>query len=132
MINRVIISLGSNEDPQSRLPKACMLIKRLIPEIRYSPAMETEPIDCPDSKNFFTDIIAVGFTPMSIGMLQKRLKEIECLLGRKSREKRTPGVVEIDVDLLLWNNKCLKPEDFKRPYISIGLEHLGEPVPVHL
>lgn len=126
MINTIVISLGSNQTARERLDKGCRMLKRIVPCITFSPAMLTTPIGMPPGTPDFIDIVAVGYTNLDRRTLHKRLKEMERLLGRKPKGLRHPQVIEADIDLLIFNQKCLKPQDLKRPYVAVGLSSLNK------
>jgi 2-amino-4-hydroxy-6-hydroxymethyldihydropteridine diphosphokinase len=53
----------------------------------------------------------------------KELKTIEKEAGREKEDKKREKVC-LDIDLLVFDNRVLKPEDLKRDYILKGLEEL--------
>ena len=50
-------------------------------------------------------------------------KELERHSGRLPGDK-AQGIVKLDIDLLTFDNKVLKPEDMKREYIRRGISLL--------
>ena len=50
-------------------------------------------------------------------------KELERRCGRIPEDK-AQGVVKLDIDLLVFDNKILKPEDMEREYIRRGMSVL--------
>lgn len=55
--------------------------------------------------------------------LKQALKKIEREAGRKPEDKEQEKVC-LDIDLLLFDDHILKPEDLKRDYILLGLSEL--------
>jgi hypothetical protein len=60
-----------------------------------------------------------GFTER----VRKELKAIEQSAGRRPEDKKEEKV-SLDIDLLSFDDRVLKPEDLKREYVVKGLEEL--------
>lgn len=57
----------------------------------------------------------------------KILKEIERFAGRQPGDKEEEKVC-LDIDLLLYDNRILKPEDWEREYVQQSLSSLHFPL----
>ncbi|SEF46213.1 2-amino-4-hydroxy-6-hydroxymethyldihydropteridinediphosphokinase [Parabacteroides chinchillae] len=115
MLNRAIISLGSNKDREMNIRRATELLLQYFPSICFSEAVYTEPVACPLSSSFLNRMALVD-TPLSADDLKLVFKQIEVTIGRKPDDKKQ-GIVPIDIDLLQWNDRVLKPEDMQREYV---------------
>lgn len=123
MLNKIILSLGSNQDQEKNMADAVRILRNLFATITFSDSVYTEPIGLRGSAPFLNQV-AVAYTSEQPDEIKHLLKRIECSLQRKPEDKNS-GVVLIDIDLLQWNDLILKPEDIKRDYIMEGLRILG-------
>ena len=62
-------------------------------------------------------------TTLSPDSVHDLFKELERRCGRIPEDK-AQGVVKLDIDLLVFDNKILKPEDMEREYIRRGMSVL--------
>ena len=53
-------------------------------------------------------------------VVRKMLKDIEQRSGRRQEDKKEEKVC-LDIDMLLYDNKIVKPEDWQRGYIQQSL-----------
>lgn len=118
--NRIILSLGSNQDREQNMEKAVRLLKNSFSPVTFSEPVETEPngslAGCPR----FLNQVAIACSPLNIEDLTTHLKQIEKEIGRRPEDK-FHGSIPIDIDLLQWNDTILKPDDLKRDYIQSAL-----------
>ena len=127
--NKIILSLGSNYHKEENMKRAVVLLQACFASLRFSEAIYTEPIGCPQSKETFLNQVAIGNTTHNFEEVHVALKEFEKQLGRKAEDKQM-GRIPIDIDLLQWNEEVLKPMDLKREDVISGLDSLlsaGEP-----
>lgn len=57
----------------------------------------------------------------------RALKQIEFEVGRRPEDKLAERVC-LDIDLLVYDDEILKPEDMRRPYIREGVKELNEEI----
>lgn len=110
-----LICIGSNLDRQSQLAAARKALTIAFPDIRFGAELETEAI----GENFlspFSNQLAQFSTSLSPEDVRKTFKEIEQNSGR-AKEDKIQGIVKLDIDLLIYNNTVLKPEDLKKDFI---------------
>lgn len=123
MRNKVILALGSNEDPEQCIALATLQVEAILPHIRWSRPIYTQPI-CSPRTNLFLNRVAMAETELSFDELRTACKDIEKRMGRTGDSKVT-GVIPIDIDLLAWNGEILKPEDWTLDYIRAGVAALS-------
>ena len=116
MYNKLIISLGSNQDCEAHISMADHLLSDAFHSIVFSESIYTEPLNLPGSAPFLNQL-ALAYTSSSADEVKLLLKRIETKLGQTPYSKSS-GIIPIDIDLLQWNNEIIKEEDFKRQYIS--------------
>ena len=124
--NRILLSLGSNWQAEQHMQLAMQLLQARFHTLRFSESIWMEALNYPQSVGPFLNRVAVGWVGESPVEIQACLKSIERQLGRRS-EQKAAGVVVIDLDLLQWNDRILKPADLQRPYVRSGLASLGIP-----
>jgi 2-amino-4-hydroxy-6-hydroxymethyldihydropteridine diphosphokinase len=121
MSNQFNILLGSNQDAYKNMETAKDLLIEAFPEIRFSNFMESEAIvreqdeiqGCAPEK--YLNAVAIGRTAMELDEIQVFLKQAETALGR-IRGSQSKAFVAIDLDLVEWNKKVLRPKDAAQSY----------------
>ena len=116
VMNEVLISIGSNENKDRNLAICHQLLDANFNSITYSDIQVTNPYGS-NYKNDFINQLAIINTNIDRVTLIEILKSIERKLGRKSEDKKD-GIVKIDIDVIIWNNEIIKPEDITRSYIK--------------
>lgn len=123
MLNRVIIGLGSNRDKEKNIAWADQLLRDHFVSIYFSKAVYTEPVDMQDPTPFLNQV-AVAFTSEAPGQIINVFKAIEKKLGRTPEDRQKENIL-IDIDLLQWNGRILKPVDLQRNYVQSALRTLS-------
>ena len=116
------LCLGSNFYRIAHMAYAQRELKKHFPAIRFSEEMETEAI----GSRFlspFSNQVASFETKLSAEEVKVILKQIEHDLGRRPEEK-SQGVIRIDIDLLMYDDCVLKPQDMERDFVIEGLKSL--------
>lgn len=121
--NHIIVALGSNDRPEQHILQATNELNRLLEEVCWSPAVYTLPIACSNPSSFLNKV-AVAKTSMEIDELHALFKQIEQRMGRTAEGKRQ-GIIPIDIDLIRWNDRLLKPDDYRRDYVQEALAQLS-------
>ena len=117
-----LICIGSNYNRKENLLLARRRLTALFPSIRFTGEQETRPL-------FFRNPALISHqvarfdTDADAERGVKELKTIEKEAGREKEDKKREKVC-LDIDLLVFDNRVLKPEDLKRDYILKGLEEL--------
>ena len=115
-----ILCLGSNSDKHTRMEAARKALAISFPDIRFGREMTTEAI----GNTFlspFNNQLALFKTTFSAEEVRSILKQIEIENGRMPEDK-AQGVVKLDIDLLIYDNTILKPDDMEKEFIRQELE----------
>ena len=89
--------------------------------MRQSRAVWTMPIGIASDR--FLNQLVTGQTVLDLPALETTLKEAERLLGRQPDESHR-GIVRIDLDLLAFDSRRLRADDWNRDYIRTLLGEL--------
>ena len=122
MTNIGILGIGSNYRPEKQMLEAERQLTGLFPGIRFSPAVYTTP-DNMRNPALFLNRVAIFSTELPETEVRRMLKQTETLLGRTPEDKRNERIA-IDLDLVKWNDRILKPADFERAYLAEGIRFL--------
>ena len=117
-----LICIGSNYNRKENLLLARRRLTALFPSIRFTGEQETRPLFFRNPA-LFSNQVARFYTDADAERVVKELKTIEKEAGREKEDKKREKVCQ-DIDLLVFDNRVLKPEDLKRDYILKGLEEL--------
>lgn len=101
----VVISLGSNINPEENIKKAKQLLRHYFPKISFSRHFWTDPIGI--CSNQFLNLYATFDTQLSQEEIHHLLKKIENDLG-DSHTQHLTGKIIIDIDLNSYNHKRIK------------------------
>lgn len=101
----VVISLGSNINPEENIRKAKLLLLDKFPGITFSKYFWTNPIGICSGK--FLNLYAIFETDLSQEEVKSLLKKIENNLG-DNHNKHLTGRIIIDIDLNKYNNEKIK------------------------
>lgn len=112
--SHIIIALGSNHDAEAQLASACMELGKLLPGMKFSETIRTEPVGIPSPH--FLNCLGEADTSQSLPQLQKTLKELEQQHG-DTPELRKQNIVKLDLDLLLYGQRRMHEKDWSRAYI---------------
>ena len=99
-----------------------IIISDLFPTIRFTSEQETRPLFF-RSPALFSNQVAMFFSEAEEERVRKELKAIEQSAGRRPEDKKEEKI-SLDIDLLSFDDRVLKPEDLKREYVVKGLEEL--------
>ncbi|NDV78058.1 2-amino-4-hydroxy-6-hydroxymethyldihydropteridine diphosphokinase [Dysgonomonas sp. 511] len=115
-MNKVLLSIGTNIDREVNLALCHRLLDNVFEEIHYSETSVTTPYG--DSyKDDFLNQLAIGYTSKDKEEITPLLKKLEKQMGRRPADKKR-GIVKIDIDLVIWNNDVLRPNEIERTYIA--------------
>lgn len=117
-----LICLGSNKDGVLRLKAAESLLDKLFPGIQWGRILTTIP-EGTDFPALYSNRAARLHTTLTPEELQLCLKEVECRNGRRPEDKQR-GIVVLDIDLLTYDGRILRPKDWNRHYVQQALEAL--------
>lgn len=116
------ISLGSNtDDREYQIDQAINGLGAYLSRCSVSEIYETEALNGKDSP--YLNAVIHGFTSHSTEEVNAYLKQWEADHGRTLEEK-AEGKVRIDLDLVIWDCRILRPDDFGRHYFNRGYREL--------
>lgn len=114
-MNRAVIGVGSNVEPERNVPEARRHIARRHVILAASPFVRTRPVGCVDQPDFTNGALLLE-TPLDRERLRADLKVIEALLGRPYGENRY-GPRTIDLDIVVWNGQVVDPDFHTRLFL---------------
>ena len=117
-----LLCMGSNTNRFTQLSDARKVLSEAFPDIHFGELMETQAIGS-GFHSPFSNQLARFTTTLSSESVHNLFKELERRSGRLPGDK-AQGIVKLDIDLLTFDNKVLKPEDMKREYIRRGISLL--------
>lgn len=122
VMHDVLIALGTNViADRIRFVELCL--EQSFESVRFTQIIPTEPIGERFKGKQFFNAVMVGKTHMAKSEVEEQLKRIEQLAGN-TQDKRNMGVVEADIDLLMFDDEKLHEKDWQRPYIKELVEEL--------
>lgn len=120
--HRCLICLGSNDGYTARMKAACTALRLWFPDIRFAPERITQAI----GDRFlspFANRVAEFYSPLPAEEIRHVLKQIEKDNGRAPEDKER-GIVKMDIDLLMYDETILKPNDMMRDYVQESIQEL--------
>lgn len=120
--NEAVILIGSNHPHKSRLvASAARMLADELGGFKLSKTFTSR--DVGGGCSVYDNAVCMGDTAMSLDELSVWAKDIERALGRTSRSKAM-GIVEVDIDIVIWNGVVVRPVDasrsyFKEPYAEL-------------
>lgn len=117
MTHTVLISIGSN------IAKAAEMISRSL--LGLSRCGLVNATDSYPSEGGYTNCVAELRTELDLYALRSFTKQIEQALGRRIDDKQH-GKVVIDVDIVFFDGKLLRPADAHKSYFTMGLRLLKD------
>ena len=120
----ILIAIGTNVIAD-RIRFVEVHLEQCFESVRFTQIIPTEPIgERFKGKQFFNAVMA-GNTNMAMSEVEEQLKLIEQLAGN-TQDKRNMGVVEADIDLLMYDDVKLHEKDWQRSYIKELVERIKE------
>ncbi|MBN1934921.1 MAG: 2-amino-4-hydroxy-6-hydroxymethyldihydropteridine diphosphokinase [Anaerolineae bacterium] len=130
-MNRVLLSLGSNIDPESHLRAAVRLLAERCRLLAVSPVYETAPVGKTDQPPFLNAAAWVE-TPLTAAQLKVALADIEQQLGRqRGIDKNAARTIDLDITLFneavfdLAGRHIPDPELLQYAYIAVPAADLA-------
>ena len=114
-INRAVIGVGSNIEPDVHVPMARERIAERHIIVAESPLVETSPVGHVHQPDFTNGALLLE-TRVDRQQLRADLKAIEALLGRQPGENRD-GPRTIDLDIVAWNGEVIDQDLYTLAYL---------------
>ena len=115
-----IACLGSNADSSYYINEARKELAVFWNNIQFSTPLFTEPIGL-SNPSLFLNQVALFHTTQSSDEIIRLFKEIENKLGRNRADKEH---ITLDIDLIQYGKKVLKPKDIQYPHVQEGIQEL--------
>lgn len=116
------IGLGSNTpDREEQIAQATDFLRTILHDSAVSAVYESEAYNGKDKP--YLNCVIHGKSTIGKDVLIARIKNYEQSRGRTA-EKTSEGEVCIDIDLVIWGSRILRPKDFERHYFNIGYRSL--------
>ncbi|WP_158602640.1 2-amino-4-hydroxy-6-hydroxymethyldihydropteridine diphosphokinase [Proteiniphilum sp. X52] len=123
-MSAILLSIGSNTFAKTNIDKAKRMLLFLFPDIVFSEPILTEPED--DKYAYlFRNVLAKANTEMSPEEVIDKIKQTERAVGRTPRDKYL-GRMIIDIDLIQYDGRILRPQDYERDYVQQLLPTLSD------
>ena len=121
-MNVAILSIGTNSsDKEIQMSNAIKHLEKMFEKAVVSDVYEVPAhngIDAP-----YLNSVMIVSSSMSMEDVNAQLKQWERECGRTPESKKQ-GIVPIDLDIVIWNNEVIRPVDYSRSYVSMGLSQL--------
>jgi dihydroneopterin aldolase/2-amino-4-hydroxy-6-hydroxymethyldihydropteridine diphosphokinase len=99
-LHRVLVSLGSNIDPESNLPEAVARLAERCRLIAVSPAYRSQPVGRAEQSAFINGAVLVETRREAREFKSDVLRTIEDELGRvRTEDKNAPRTIDLDISL---------------------------------
>ncbi|WP_291856417.1 2-amino-4-hydroxy-6-hydroxymethyldihydropteridine diphosphokinase [Marinilabilia sp.] len=122
MSHEAVIALGSNIDARQNIENAFDRLQKQFQLSKQAGPVVTSPIGITDQPDFL-NAVALIRTDLSMEEVVSALKVIEDEMGRdRSRAKFGPR--EIDLDVLIWNQKVVDKDFYEREFLQKLVEQL--------
>ena len=117
-MNFVVFSLGSNSDNKELMMQACVdWMREVLNDVKVSQIYETKALNGID--NDYMNAVLSGYTNEEYDDIVRSMKRYEIQSGR-TKESKLKGVIPIDVDVVMWNDKIMRNNDYIQSYFQIG------------
>ena len=115
-MNKAVIALGSNIDPQKNIAKAKDRISQRLKILSESSFVTTEPVGIIKQANFINGALLVE-TDLKLDELKSQLQGIETVLGR-TIAGHPFGPRTIDLDIVVFNDQIVHQDFYARDYLK--------------
>ena len=130
----VLLSMGSNLDPEDNLERAVELLARRTDLIAVSSVFRTEPVGAPNSPDFLNAAAKIRFVGSPQALKFDVLRPIEDELGRiRSDDRNAPRTIDLDISLfgrlVMYDQDCdlviPAPEVMTQAHVALPLADLA-------
>lgn len=122
-MNFVVLSLGSNcVEREKKMSHCIRWLFDLLSDVKVSSIYETSALNGVD--NNYLNAVLSGYTQYDHNVLNKKFKQYEIDCGR-DKDNKIVGIVPIDVDIVMWNDKIIRNNDYMQAYFQIGWNEIN-------
>ena len=130
----VLLSMGSNLDPETNLVRAVELLSSRTDLVDVSSVFRTEPVGAPNSPDFLNAAVKIRFVGSPQALKFDVLRPIEDELGRlRSDDRNAPRTIDIDISLfgrlVMYDQDCdlviPAPEVMTQAHVVLPLADLA-------
>lgn len=122
-MNDCIIGIGSNIEAAYHIQEMLRLLATDVEVVQVSKMVVTKPIGITEQPDYTNGAVRIR-TEMELEELSDYLKQLENHMGRDRTQKKF-GPRNIDLDILIWNNKIVDPDYFTRDFLRNSATELG-------
>lgn len=122
-MNDCIIGIGSNIDAGYHIPRMLELLAERFEVVQVSTMVQTTAIGLTDQPDYTNGAVRIE-TDLSMDELSAFLKQLEDRMGRDRSQPRF-GPRNIDLDILIWNNRVVDPDYYTRDFLRNSAAELG-------
>lgn len=122
-MNDCIIGIGSNIDAGYHIPRMLKLLAERFEVVQVSAMVQTRAIGMTDQPDYTNGAVRIK-TDLSMEELSTFLKQLEDRMGRDRSQPRF-GPRNIDLDILIWNNRVVDPDYYTRDFLRNSAAELG-------
>lgn len=117
-----VIGLASNTvDAEFQMEQAVQTLQTIFRKSSVSNFYQSASISGDGST--YTNAVMAGLTEMSHNELSEKLKKLELKHGRDEQARREKRVT-LDLDLVIWDGRIERQNDFEQPYFNRGYREL--------
>lgn len=122
----LLLSIGSNYHTELNIPMALEQIEQAVCVLVSSPPLRTRPINFPHPSPDFINLLIYAESHMSLNEVVQWSKALELNAGRNEQLRRDqPQFIPLDIDIVLWGDALLRPQDLQRYYMPKALALMG-------
>ena len=118
---QAILCMGSNQQAAEQIGRAQELLRGLLPGIRFTRTLKTEPIGIESAP--FGNCLAQAETTLTAAELNNHLKQIEAACGN-TQALRKQNIIRMDIDLLQLGETRYHEADWERPFVRLLLKEI--------
>jgi 2-amino-4-hydroxy-6-hydroxymethyldihydropteridine diphosphokinase len=110
-------------EAEKNIAEMLKLLAASMEIVQVSAMIKTKPIGITDQPDFTNGAVRIK-TAMGMEELSQFLKELEDKMGR-DRTLPKYGPRNIDLDIMIWNNKIVDQDYFTRDFLRFSAAELG-------
>lgn len=122
-MNDCIIGIGSNINAEINIARMLKLLEEHFQVVKVSAMLRTKAIGMTNQPDFTNGAVRIH-TDMPMEELSVFLKQLEDQMGRDRTQPKF-GPRNIDLDILIWNNKIVDTDYHTRDFLRQSAAELG-------